>query len=211
MIPEGIGGRKTIDRVCKPCNSDLGTRIDGPLVNHPLGEIVRARIGIVGKSGAPQPLVTGRLADDPDVRVFNVVSEDGAAPRIQTRVFRSTNAAGEEAVRVVGGSEDEVLAAMNKVLTRRGHKPITVDTLRANARVTHERPWITIDIRASTVSFYMALVKIAYEVAWMAQGDAYLNDAVGENVRSALRDKAVEPTELGARLDATFALLGQHP
>jgi len=211
VIPEGIGGRKTIDRVCKPCNSDFGTRVDGPLINHKLIEIVRARLGIVGKSDVPQPLAAGHLADDPEVRVLNVVSENGSAPAIQTRAFRSRNDAGEEAVRVVGSSEDEVLEATNKILVRAGQKPITLETLRAHARVADERPWIAIEFRASTLSFYAALVKIAYEVAWMALGDAYLDDPIGENARSVLRDKTVEPTELSARLDATFALLPERP
>ena len=211
VIPEGIGGRKTIDRVCTPCNSDFGTRVDGPLINHKLIEIVRARLGIAGKSDVPQPLAAGHLADDPDVRVLNVVAEDGTAPQIQTRAFRTKIAPGEEAIRVVGSSEDEVLAATNKILTRAGLKPITREMLRTHAKVTSERPWIAIDLRASTVSFYAALVKIAYEVAWMALGDAYLDDPIGEKVRSALRDKSVEPTEFGTRLDAPFALLPEQP
>lgn len=211
VIPEGIGGRKTIDRVCKPCNSDFGTRVDGPLINHALIEIVRARLGIAGKTDVPQPLAAGHLADDPDVRVLNVVADDGTAPQIQTRAFRSTNAAGEEAIRVVGSNEDEVLAATNKILTRAGLAPITRETLRAHAKVTSERPWIAIDVRANTVSFYAALVKIAFEVAWMTLGDAYLDDPIGENVRAALRDNSIEPTELASRLHATFALLPKQP
>lgn len=211
VVAHGIGGRKTIDRMCKPCNSDFGTRIDGPLVNHKLIEYERARLGIAGKSEVPQPLAAGRLADDPDVRVHNVVSNDGTAPQVQTGVIRSRNAAGEEVIRVVGGNEEEVLEAANKVLRRDGHDPITLETLRAHAKVTKERPWVAIDIRANTVSFRPGLVKIAYEVAWMALGDAYLDDPIGENVRAALRDKSLKPEELDTRLNATFALLPEQP
>jgi HNH endonuclease len=211
VVAHGIGGRKTIDRMCKPCNSDFGARIDAKLVNHPLVQFERARLGIAGKSEVPQPLVSGRLADDPDVRVHNVVSDDRTGPQIQTGVIRSTNAAGQEVIRVVGASEEEVLEAANKVLKRDGHEPITLETLRAHAKATNDRPWIAVDIRASTVSFRPALVKIAYEVAWMALGEMYLDDPIGENVRTVLRDTSVKPEDLGTRLNATFAMLPEQP
>ncbi len=207
VVPEGIGGRKSIDRVCKPCNSDFGTRVDAKLVDHPFIDFERARLGIAGKSDVPQPLAHGTLASDPKVRVKNVVSEKAGAPKIQTGVVRSINTAGEEVVRVVGGTEEEVLKAANKRLTRAGHAPLTLDDLRKHARVTTDRPEIAIDVQASLVSFRPALVKIAYEVAWMALGDVYLDDAVGENVRAALRDRDAKPEDLGARLGAKFAIL----
>ncbi|MEO8378167.1 MAG: hypothetical protein ABI779_00760 [Acidobacteriota bacterium] len=171
----------------------------------------RARLGIAGKSDVPQPLAHGTLANDPKVRVKNVVSEKRSAPEIQTGVVRSINTAGEEVVRVVGGTEEEVLKAANKRLTRAGHAPLTLDDLRKHAKVTTDRPEIVIDVQASLVSFRPALVKIAYEVAWMALADAYLDDAVGENVRAALRDRDAKPEDLGARLGAKFAILANPP
>ena len=207
VIAEGIGGRKTIDRVCTPCNSDFGTRIDAKLVDHPLVVFERARLGIAGKSDVPQPLASGYLADDPVVRVLNVVSADGTVPEIQTGRVKSKNAAGEDVVRVFGGNENDVLRAVNKVLTRAGDDPLTLEELRRYAKVTDERPEIAVEIRMSTVSFRPALVKIAYEVAWMALGDAYLSDLIGEAVRAALRDKEMKPEELGMRLTAKFAIL----
>lgn len=211
VVPEGIGGRKTTDRVCTPCNSDFGTRVDAKLVDHPLVAFERARLGIAGKSDVPQPLASGHLADDPAVRVLNVVSAEGTAPQIQTGRVKSKNAAGEDVVRVFGGDEHEVLQAVNKVLTRAGEKPLTLEQLRAVAKVTDERPEIAVEIRMSTVSFRPALVKIAYEVAWMAIGDTYLDDPIGEVVRAALRDKSLLPEDLGTRLQARFAILPEQP
>lgn len=212
VVPEGIGGRKVIERVCKPCNSDFGTRVDAKLINHPFIALERARLGIAGKSVVPQPLAHGSLADDPDVRVLNFVPEDeSGGPEIQTGVTRSTNAAGEEVVRVFGGSEDDVLKAANKVLTRAGHAPLTLEVLRQHVTKTADRPVIAVEIRASTVSFRAALVKIAYEVAWMALGDAYLDDPIGENVRAALRDLNAKPEDLPARLGARFDISPEQP
>lgn len=45
----------------------------------------------------------------------------------------------------------------------------------------------------------------------MALGDAYLDDAVGENVRAALRDRDAKTEDLGARLGARFAILADPP
>lgn len=62
VVPEAIGGTKTIEKVCRACNSDFGTRIDAKLVDHPAVQMQQARLGINGKSGVPQPLGQRRLA-----------------------------------------------------------------------------------------------------------------------------------------------------
>lgn len=56
VIPDSLGGFYHIYSVCKPCNSELGEKVDSPLVNHKLTELYRFAQEIEGKTGkVPNP------------------------------------------------------------------------------------------------------------------------------------------------------------
>jgi hypothetical protein len=53
VFADAIGGRLTTDRVCTPCNSTLGTRVDAALSDNLLVRMRRAQLGIPSRSGVP--------------------------------------------------------------------------------------------------------------------------------------------------------------
>ena len=74
VFPIAIGGRLTTDRVCEPCNSTLGSRVDAALSENFLGRCRRAELGLAGNSGkppAPYEILLGvaKLAEHPERRV----------------------------------------------------------------------------------------------------------------------------------------------
>lgn len=51
IIPEAVGGRITIDTVCKTCNSQLGDKIDYRLTDSLLFQWIRKTLGIKNRDG----------------------------------------------------------------------------------------------------------------------------------------------------------------
>jgi len=69
-----IGGSLITDRVCEPCNSTLGSRVEAPLSDFFPIRMRRAELGLSGNSGkAPESfeMLVGvaKLAESPDRRV----------------------------------------------------------------------------------------------------------------------------------------------
>src|SRR5260221_9747795 len=74
VFPSAIGGRLTTDRVCRPCNSTLGSRVDAALSDSFIIRSRRARLGLAGNSGTPPAihemlLGVAKLAKHPERRV----------------------------------------------------------------------------------------------------------------------------------------------
>lgn len=85
VFPLAIGGRLVTDRVCQPCNSVLGARVDSALSDNFMVRGYRARLGLSGNSGVvPEQfellLGTSDLADKSGrirVTIITETSSDG--------------------------------------------------------------------------------------------------------------------------------------
>jgi HNH endonuclease len=80
VFPLAIGGHVTTDRVCKECNSTLGSRVDAALCEFLPIRIRRAELGLVGNSRTPPglfDLLTGdvTLVNEPGGRLRTTYNE----------------------------------------------------------------------------------------------------------------------------------------
>jgi transposase, IS6 family len=60
VFPLAIGGTLTTDRVCEPCNSTLGSRVDSALTDNFAVRIRRAELGLAGNSGTRRRMIERR-------------------------------------------------------------------------------------------------------------------------------------------------------
>lgn len=168
VIPDSLGGYYHIYTVCGVCNSNLGDKVDSPLVNHKLSELYRFAQSIAGKSGKiPNPFSgtftqdkdpnkKGRmdLQSDGNLKLYfppevRIVEKDGQITAIQIAVD-------ETDVKNLDKIADKVLARKDipREAVVRGDRMVEIDTNR------YSMSW-ALDVDR----FKIGLLKIAYEFA----------------------------------------------
>ncbi len=95
IFPLAVGGTLRTNRVCKACNSYLGSKVDAPLVNHfPIADW-RSKLGLAGSSGkVPDTLALlfanpVTLVSDPTMRL--VARVNPKTGRLEARLLHSVS------------------------------------------------------------------------------------------------------------------------
>src|SRR5689334_9188842 len=90
VFPFAIGGRLTTDRVCGPCNSVLGSRVDGALSDSFAVRARRSGLGLAGNSGKvppPYELLTGKHKLAADQNRYVKVTFDEVSQKLDVRAI----------------------------------------------------------------------------------------------------------------------------
>jgi hypothetical protein len=204
VFPEAIGGTLVIRRVCKPCNSWLGSKADAPLLDHLLVLEPRSRLGIPGKEGAvPDPIARlfgGQkwpLAADQDQHVIFIRDPQTGrpVPKLVPSERRVSLPGGGEAiqVRVDELDQEELPKIVQRLRNRAGLPPLSAPELSAvmeralaSERGALENPQILITPKFDMLTYQRGMLKIAYELAWLWLGDEWLHDAAAVRLRNAI-------------------------
>lgn len=202
-----IGGTLVTDRVCQSCNSFLGTEVDAPLVDHLFVAFRRSDLGLPGTSGklpdglrlflgdltlASGPNVKLRVSTDPwtgkpDVYRFYGVSETPlASGKVQRRIVVDARDVGRiptilQRERRRGG----LPALSEKELARE------VDQAVRNME-TIEKPEAIANVSVDLAAFRRGMLKIAYELAFLWLGEAYLDDPTAAVLRDVILGRTAE-------------------
>jgi len=179
VIPDSLGGKLIIKNVCKDCNSRLGTKIDAKLINNLLVDLVRYVHKIEGKSGKiPFPFKNGVLINDTAQKIqFN-----GIKPQLIPTVNIDTS---NKIANIRVSSQDEADKIIKKILKRQGVVNLSEEELKLkiiSKQSTKFQPEIRINDQINIGGIEIALVKIAYEIAYYWLGEIYLNDSLGERI-----------------------------
>jgi hypothetical protein len=196
VFPEAIGGSLTTNCVCKPCNDQLGSRVDVALTDHVLVQLVRRRLGLTGKSGRlPDPLGRGYIREDPGSKVMFRPAPPGFEPgKIYSvpSVSVTTDETGATVLRVRLDAEDapRFEEIVHKALTRRGLPPLT-QLQRDSMKLTKTRtdnPVVTVPSSLDLSSYRRALMKIVYEISCLWLGPSYASDPTADLMRKFIWD-----------------------
>jgi hypothetical protein len=201
IFSRAIGGRLITDRECQPCNSTLGSRVDAALSDSFLVRNRRADLGLAGSGGTPPAiheflLGPATLAEDPDQKVcvkFNKTTgklDIRAIPQIINVVMPD----GTKGARIVVDERDadQIPKLIQRARRQAGFPPasaeqIAVDIEKMRKNVTAvENPKL---LREKSYDFsYVlhAMIKIAYELAFLWLGEAYLDDPSAAELRTAI-------------------------
>jgi hypothetical protein len=164
-------------------------------------------------TGLDDILGLGALANDPEQRI-KLVRERGTdqiTPRLLSRSQRIQSEDGKETVRI---TVDERQAAdlgkiIERTLRREGRPPFSQAELQAKIAElkeqmrTLEQPSVRHDLKVDLVEYHNAILKIAYEFAWLWLGDAYLDDPVAVKLRRKVLENADEQIRGVIQIGAT--------
>lgn len=214
VFPEAIGGRVVVQTVCKPCNDRLGNTIDHCLTDHWLVQGQRMLLKLPGKTGhIPNPIERGAMKDDPSHKLLYKMDANGVPKELHTvtSVERTQSGDGTEriAIRIDKKNGPKLAAMVNKMRARAGQPPMTDAEIEAAQVVTRvEKPWMEMRVAIDVVEYKRAIVKIAYELACMWLGDAYLDDPTAAQLRGCLLDDDWSSKQ---RVRGVIDLIGEKP
>jgi hypothetical protein len=192
IIPKSIGGTITTGRVCVSCNSLLGAKVDSGLADNFLVRMRRAELGLAGNSGnvphLAEPLLgVGQLAENPAIKVsvsFNAVNDKldvRAMPYIADAIFDDGSLGAW--VTVDERDQTRLPDLIDRAARRNNKKPGSIR--RKQLRVV-QNPKIIMQRSYDFGGLSLAFAKIAYEVAFVWLGEAYLDDCLGDRFRRVL-------------------------
>lgn len=212
IIPEALGNKSLkIDKVCKECNSKLGSKVDKYITTGFCMELFRNSYKVIGKNNKlPFPFKEGIDEDGNKVRLDN-----NFKPTIITKVEKKDNR-----YTIKTSSKQEAIKIVEKEY-KRGKLNINQKNefiskiKKAEMKIT--KPIISYKFKVNFNEIELAILKIAYEYAYLRLGNAYYDDKCGSKIRKivqkAINDNKVEkcnliyhlPNELGKNMN----LLGE--
>jgi hypothetical protein len=208
VFPLAIGGTVTTDRVCEPCNSLLGSRVDSALSDFLPIRTRRAELRLAGNAGVVPELFeifTGEAT---------VIGQ--AASRIRTTIDKATGkldhrqlyhasevitSDGQKVRQITIDARDkgQIPTIIQRERKRHGLPPLSSEelTVAASNYLAREvkNPLIKLTLSASFAYLRHAMFKIAYELAFLWLGDPYLEDPLAVDLRTAILSADVGSTD----------------
>ena len=201
VFPRAIGGSLTIDRLCKRCNSALGSRVDAALSDSFVVRMHRAQLGLAGNSGmipALHEILLGvhKLAEDPERRIQTRFNKDTGRLDIRHLHHASdvTMPDGTTARQIIVDERDidQLPKIIQRERKRHGVPPLSEEQLADEVRRAAKNisvinnPNLLIEQSYSFAYLRHALAKIAYELAFLWLGESYLDDPSAAELRAAV-------------------------
>jgi HNH endonuclease len=210
VFPMAIGGSLTTDRVCEPCNSELGSRVDAALSDSFIVRQKRAELKLAGNSGVVPSqfemlLGEGTLADGTGRRIR--VSQNEKTGKLDLRALYHAKdivtADGVKSRQIFLDARDKakVPNIIQRERKRHGLAPLNEAELAAEVRkstgetFTIDQPQLTMQLRMNFSYLRHALFKIAYELAFLWLGESYLDDPRAAELRVGITSKDSSSTD----------------
>ena len=170
IFMDAIGGVKDYCvRVSKELNSDLGTRIDAPLINSPLIAGLRLQHGIKSRAGSPTWKLKGATKDTN--RPVEMVFDE--AGKVDISLRKPVDMAGNGLTGSLILKPDEKEQFLRDFIANHKRKGKTV-IVKAEHNLKIEE--IEVPITVDLLAIKRALTKIAYVAVYEYLGDAFLCD-----------------------------------
>ncbi len=203
MFPLAIGGSLVTDRVCKPCNDLLGSRVDSALTNHLLIQLRRAELDLRGNSGsAPtieEPLIgTWPLASDPRQKVRVTFNKQTGKFEFWTvpKFFDAVMPDGSPGRQLIFDVSDvhRFPFLLDRERKRHGLPSLSTEAMEEECRKlaapenirTTENPTLHVTMQVDSRRIAQALLKIVYELAFIWLGERYIEDPRAAIIRDAI-------------------------
>jgi HNH endonuclease len=207
VFPLAIGGHVTTDRVCKECNSTLGSRVDAALCEFLPIRIRRAELNLAGNSRTPPglfDLLTGdvTLVNEPGGRLRTTYNE--ITKKLEhKRLYQASDVVtpeGQKLRRIIidPTDKDQIPTILKRERKRHNLPPLSNEELAieaANYTInTIKNPTVKVDIRVKSAYLRHAMFKIAYELAFLWLGETYLDDPLAFEMRAAICEPDIAST-----------------
>lgn len=180
IIPEALGNKSLkIEEVCIDCNSKLGSKVDKYITTGFFMELIRSNYKVSGKENkCPFPFKEGIDEDGNKVRL-----DSNFKPTLVTNVEKKDNE-----YRIKTSSKQEAIEIVEKIYKRNGldiNQEIINKIESAKMESTH--PIISYELKVDLNELELAILKIAYEYAYLKLGKNYYDDKCGSEIRAILQ------------------------
>lgn len=166
VIPDSLRGFYHVYNVCKICNSNMGEKVDSPLVNHKLTELYRFAQEIEGKSGRiPNPFAGIFIEEgNSEVKARVDVSKEGKIEILYHPVIKIKEEAGMvQSIEIAVDSKDEKIidGVIKKIIKRKGIPESEI--IKGEQRREIRNGGIVGCWEIDILKFKIGMLKIAYE------------------------------------------------
>ncbi|WP_265589650.1 HNH endonuclease [Gluconobacter cadivus] len=208
VFPLAIGGTVTTDRVCKTCNSTLGSRVDAALSNFFPIKMRRAKLNLAGNSGSVpvwyemflgKAQLIGQTADQVHI-TFD--KERGQLDTRQLKhVIESVMPDGKKGLQITldKRDQDQIPKIINRERRRHGLPPLPEQEIAShieNLTINKvEKPIIKINHSIDFAFIRHSILKIAYELAFIWLGESYLDDPIATELRTSIYSPELTATD----------------
>ena len=208
VFPLAIGGHITTDRVCKECNSTLGSRVDAALCDFLSIRRRRAELGLAGNASVPPgqfELLEGvvSLAGSNGGRLR--VTYDETTKKLDLRrLYQASDVVtpdGQKVRQIIvdARDKDQIPTIIRRERRRHGLPPLSDEELALQASnyeaKSIENPTVHMNIRTSFAYLRHAMFKIIYELAFVWLGETYLDDPLAVELRTAICNPDLASTD----------------
>ncbi|MBQ6783931.1 MAG: hypothetical protein IJP63_08015 [Acholeplasmatales bacterium] len=183
IIPYALGNDTLKANIlCKDCNSDLGSFVDCSLIDNIAIQIKRMDLKISGRGKVPNPFKQGV-----DAKGNKYIVNNDFKPTIINSITKDGNR-----FRAHASNKEELKKIVRKSLTRDGYyseKINNVMDMIDKIEANKFKPELIYDIEINLNDYCLAILKIAYEYAYLRLGDSYLNDTRANEIKDIIRAK----------------------
>jgi hypothetical protein len=208
VFPLAIGGHITTDRVCKECNSTLGSRVDAALSDFLPIRVRRAELGLAGNSPAPPgrfELLSGDVQMVGEAGGRLRVKYDEATKKLDLRrLYQASDIVTPDGkkirqITIDARDKDQLPVIIQRERKRHGLPPLSSEELAIEASNytanTIENPNVLFNVSASFAYLRHSMFKIAYELAFLWLGETYLDDPLAVELRTAICKSDIASTD----------------
>ena len=194
-----IGGTITTDRVCAGCNSILGSRVDSALNNFLPVRTRRAELGLAGNSGELPSIFEMLLGDQkligPEANRIRTSLNKATGKLDHRQLYHATDVVtpdGKKARQITLDERDknQIPKVIQRERKRHGLPPLSPEELAIEASKftvkTVEPLLVQVNIDVSFAFLRQAMMKIAYELAFLWLGESYLDGPLAVELRDAI-------------------------
>lgn len=202
VIPDAIGGSLTTKKLCKNCNSYLGSKVDTHLTDNLIVGMERYRLGLLGRNqGFKHPFSRGKLANDLEQNVKWTFHSDGSSDmHFDTKVTRKVGSDGIKTISILldKSREDELGAILESITNREkkaGYEVVPDSYIYRESTIRNPR----LQFRNSfdLVGLEQAILKIVYEIAYIELQDSFLDSNIARRLREFIMNESAGLSDLG--------------
>lgn len=217
IVPEFLGGGLLFRRVCRDCNSKMGSGFEGRLSNNIAYKSFRFSNNIHGKSTAPFPFEGGHK-DTISGTKFQILKDGSLKSHPHCEIEEDENGLRIE-IKVDAEDRGNIPKIIEKKLIRHFKKTgknidqEKLSKLVAEVIASHELKEDKLTNPKIEVSGFFDLndvdllhIKVAYELAGFHFGDIYFEDAIANELRLCLFNQKIPP-QINIETPASMAAL----
>jgi hypothetical protein len=208
VFPLAIGGSITTDRVCRKCNSDLGARVDAALSDFFPIRMHRAKLGLVGNKGTSpawyemflgEAKLVGQTANRAQITFDKATGKLDIRQLYHGADIVTPDGKKSRQITLDARDKDQIPKILQRERKRHNLPPLSDEELAAAAAdyttIAVGHPLVQRSISFSFAYLRHAMIKIAYELAFLWFGESYLTDPLAIELCAAIRNPDIASTD----------------